>query len=135
MLGMATELHDKISVQDIGLTGVTEADGLAVGRPSRFVGRVMESRLSGIFTLKDQKLYDYMGMMLKSENIFLEPSACAAFEGPIKLEEYEETKEYLKKYSLEEKMENATHIAWATGGSLVPESVREEYQKQIGSLK
>lgn len=128
LLGMATGLHDKISVQDIGLTGVTEADGLAVGRPSRFVGRVMESRLSGIFTLKDSKLYDYMRMMLKSEDIFLEPSACASFEGPIQLEQYEETKEYLKKYGLEEKMENATHIAWATGGGLVPEKVREEYE-------
>ena len=25
-------------------------------------------------------------------------------------------------------MQNAVHIAWATGGSLVPEEIREEYK-------
>ena len=40
----------------------------------------------------------------------------------------DEIKQYLKKYDLENKMENATHIAWATGGRLVPEEVRKEYQ-------
>ena len=37
---------------------------------------------------------------------------------------------YLHRISigLEEKMKNATHIAWATGGSLVPEAIREEYK-------
>ena len=37
-------------------------------------------------------------------------------------------KEYLKAQNLEEKMDKATHIAWATGGSLVPEEIREEYK-------
>ena len=35
---------------------------------------------------------------------------------------------YLQENHLEEKMKNATHIAWATGGSLVPEAIREEYK-------
>ena len=47
LAGMATGLHSKVSVQDLGLTGLTEADGLAVGRPSGFVGGVMEPLLSG----------------------------------------------------------------------------------------
>ena len=38
VLGMATELHNQNCVQDVGLTGLTHADGLAVGRPSGFVG-------------------------------------------------------------------------------------------------
>ena len=42
LIGMATGLNHDISVQDIGLTGLTHADGLAVGRPSGFVGGVMK---------------------------------------------------------------------------------------------
>ena len=128
LLGLVTELHQEICVQDIGLTGLTHADGLAVGRPSGFVGKVIEHLLSGEFTLKDKWLYEYMRDLLESEDIFLEPSACAAFQGPVKFYASDEIKQYLKKYDLENKMENATHIAWATEGRLVPEEVRKEYQ-------
>ncbi len=79
LTGMATGLNHEISVQDIGLTGLTHADGLAVGRPSGFVGGVMKPLLSGEFTIRDGQLYDYMRDLLETEDIFLEPSACAAF--------------------------------------------------------
>lgn len=128
LLGMATGLHNEICVQDIGLSGQTHADGLAVGRPSGFVGKVMEPLLSGEFTLSDKKLYDYMRALLNTEGIFIEPSACAAFEGPVKLMACGEGKEYIRKNGLERVMETATHIAWATGGSLVPETIRQEYE-------
>ncbi|HAX34977.1 MAG TPA: D-serine ammonia-lyase, partial [Tyzzerella sp.] len=118
LVGMATGLNQEISVQDIGLTGLTHADGLAVGRPSGFVGRVMKNLLGGEFTIRDGKLYDYMRDLLGTENIFLEPSACASFEGPIQIERNESARKYLQENHLEEKMKNATHIAWATGGSL-----------------
>ena len=39
LLGLASGLQNAICVQDIGLTGRTAADGLAVSRPSGFVGR------------------------------------------------------------------------------------------------
>lgn len=128
LTGMATGLNHEISVQDIGLTGLTHADGLAVGRPSGFVGGVMKPLLSGEFTIRDGQLYDYMRDLLETEDIFLEPSACAAFQGPIRLNQEEKVKEYLKEQGLIERMGNATHIAWATGGSLVPEEIREEYK-------
>ena len=128
LLGMATGLHNDISVQDVGLTGLTHADGLAVGRPSGFVGKVMEPLLSGEFTLEDKRLYEYMRNLLETEDIFLEPSACAAFEGPVRLLQYEETKAYIKEKGLWDKMDDAVHIAWATGGRLVPEDIREEYK-------
>ena len=127
VLGMASGLHNGIAVKDIGLTGLTHADGLAVGRASGFVGRVMEPLLSGGFTLRDAKLYEYMRDLLETENAFIEPSSCAAFEGPVLLGRSEEWREYIKAHGLAEKMKNAAHIAWATGGRLVPEEIRKEY--------
>lgn len=132
VLGIATGLHSEICVQDIGLSGKTEADGLAVGRPSRFVGKAVEHLLSGEFTLEDEKLYLYMKELLDRENVFIEPSSCAAFAGPCRIQSEDVCLEYLKEQGLEDKMEKASHIVWATGGSLVPEDVRESYiQKAI----
>lgn len=126
MLGMATGLQDGISVKDIGIDGKTDADGLAVGRPSAFVGRVVEPLLSGIVTIEDKKLYDLMRGLLDSEDIFIEPSSCASFAALIRPEDL---KAYVEKMGLSGKMEQATHIAWATGGCMVPEETREAYLK------
>ena len=129
LAGMATGLHSKVSVQDLGLTGLTEADGLAVGRPSGFVGGVMEPLLSGEVTIADPKLYTFMRALLESENIFLEPSACAAFQGPAELLRQQEGRDYAARQGLTaERLANSTHIAWATGGALVPEDIRKAYQ-------
>lgn len=129
VLGMLTGLNSQISVQDIGLTGLTHADGLAVGRPSGFVGGVMKTLLSGEMTIRDAKLYDYMRDLLESEDIFLEPSACAAFQGVARFQEHRAFRKYVEENGLQEYMGQAAHIAWATGGSLVPETIREEYRQ------
>lgn len=126
-LGMISGLHNNISVQDIGLSGQTAADGLAVGRASGFVGPIMDQLLDGCFTMKDYKLFDYMRDLLNAEELFVEPSAAAAFEGPIMLHQYKESEEYLKNNNLNDKLSKATHITWATGGILVPKEIREEY--------
>ncbi|MCH4006758.1 MAG: D-serine ammonia-lyase [Eubacterium sp.] len=135
LLGMMTGLQNKIAVTDIGLSGLTEADGLAVGRPSGFVGSVMEAHLSGEFTLQDYDLYRYMKDLLDTEGVFLEPSACAMFTGPRNLCESEETAEYIRKNDLADKMMDSVQLVWATGGSLVPDDVRENYVKKAESLK
>jgi D-serine dehydratase len=87
----------------------------------------METLLSGIFTIEDKELFNYMRELDKTEGIRIEPSACATFEGPIKLFEYDATREYLKKNNLTDKLENINHIAWATGGNLVPNEIMESY--------
>jgi D-serine dehydratase len=127
LLGMATGLNGDVSVQDFKLDGVTEADGLACASPSGFVGEVMKTILSGIFTMEDYELFNYMRQLNNSEDIQIEPSACAAFEGPAKLYEYKASRDYLEKHNLDKSvMENSIHVAWATGGNLVPEEVMEE---------
>lgn len=125
LLGMSTGLHNAISVQDIGLTGLTSADGLAVGRPSQFVGKTVREMVSGIVTVRDGVLFDYMRALLQSENLFIEPSACAAFQGPVKLHTMEH---FLKaRHLTDERLKRSCQIVWATGGSMVPTKERELY--------
>lgn len=127
LIGMATGLHEKISVKDFGIDGKTEADGLAVGRPSGIVGKMMEPIISGIFTLDDAKLFDYMRDLNSSEDIRIEPSACSTFEGPAKMFAYEGSKKYLADNNLLEIKDNISHFAWATGGKLVPKKIMDDY--------
>lgn len=130
LVGMATGLHSKVCVQDVGLTGMTEADGLACARPSGFVGGVMEPLLAGEVTVEDRKLYVFMRELLESQDIFLEPSACAAFQGPVELLKQPEGKAWCETAGLTaEKLANSAHIAWATGGALVPADIRAAYEK------
>ncbi|MDM5155296.1 D-serine ammonia-lyase [Bacillus sp. DX1.1] len=128
LLGLMTELHDKISVQDCGIDNVTDADGLAVGRPSGFVGKIMEPFLSGSYTVSDEELYKLLKELADTEDIYLEPSALAGMIGPTKL--YKEGINYLYNCNLEGELSNATHIIWATGGSMVPKEMMMEYYKK-----
>ena len=124
LLGLMTGLHSAVCVQDIGLTGRTHADGLAVGRPSGFVGRLMAPLLSGEVTVADGRLYDYLRMLWDSEGVFIEPSACAAFRGPAAL-----SSEPLRRYAADNRLDldRAAHIVWATGGALVPAAQRRAF--------
>lgn len=128
LLGIATQEFEKANVHDFGISGRTEADGLACASPSGFVTRIMTNLLSGDFTVADGKLYDYLRLLYGSEQIRIEPSSCAAFSGPCGLLHHADSAEYCEKHGLtREKLENATQIAWATGGSLVPEAVWDAY--------
>lgn len=127
LLGLATGEKDGVCVQDAGLTGVTEADGLAVARPSKLVCDVMEYTLSGEFTVADGRLYEDLRALHAAEKLFIEPSACAAFAGYRGLARFPAAQSYLKAHGLIGKMENASHILWATGGRLVPALTRKEY--------
>jgi len=131
LLGLATGLHDQISVQDIGLDNRTEADGLAVGRASRFVGKTIETLLSGAYTIKDDELFILLQALNKTENLQLEPSALAGMPGPARLLKARSGLEYLKRFDLTKKLPQANHIIWATGGSLVPREIMDQYLNQI----
>lgn len=128
LLGLMTGLHDKISVQDIGIDNVTDADGLAVGRPSGFVGKTIEPFLSGNYTVSDEQLYKLLKELVDTEGIHLEPSALAGMIGPIKL--CKEGTGYLRKHHLTEKMSKGTHIVWGTGGNMVPEEIMKQYYQK-----
>ncbi|WP_422529000.1 D-serine ammonia-lyase [Serratia fonticola] len=130
LLGIHTGLHDHIAVQDLGIDNVTAADGLAVGRASGFVGRAMERLLDGFYTLSDQEMYDLLGLLAAEESIQLEPSALAGMAGPARVCA---DPHYLDHHQIDaQRIANATHLVWATGGGMVPE---EEMAKYLAAAK
>ncbi|MCF0229075.1 MAG: D-serine ammonia-lyase [Parasporobacterium sp.] len=112
-LGLASGLHNRISVKDLGIDGMTEADGLAVGRCSGLVSGQMGMLLNGCFTVADDKLFRRLAQLKDLEGLFIEPSSCAGLEGL----------QYVirggKTFPAPD--ENSIIIIWATGGNMMPE--------------
>ena len=118
LLGVHTGLHELICVQDIGIDNLTAADGLAVGRPSGFVGRAMQRLIDGYATVTDEELYRLLALLERTENLRLEPSAVAGFAAVASV---------LAAPQYAGQLDNATHLVWGTGGSMVPEIEMDAY--------
>jgi len=106
-LAMAESRSD-VSVYDIGLGNGTIADGLACSSPSVLAYNVMCGLLDGCFTVNDEHALGLSRLLYKTTGIKAEPSSCVALGGVGKIP-----------YKIEN-IENATHLVWLTGGSLVP---------------
>lgn len=125
MLGVYTGLHDEISVAELGLDTHTVADGLAVGRPSGFVGRHMQGLIDGYYTVTDPRLKALVKALYATEGILVEPSAAASLEGS---QWIASNARYLQRMNLtDQHLQNATHIAWLTGGGMVPDEIQRGY--------
>jgi D-serine dehydratase len=126
LMGVLTGLHEKLAVQDFGIDNLTAADGLAVGRPSGFVGRTMQRMIDGYYTIDDRELYALLALMADTQAIRLEPSALAGAPGFARVSK--EAHDYRARMTLDDAaMRNATHVIWATGGGMVPEAEMSAY--------
>lgn len=123
-----------VSVYDIGLDNHTEADGLAVGQASPLVAPLMASLLSGVFTVADDTLFIDALRLEQAESIYIEPSAAAGLRGPGWLAGSGAGRQYLDAHHLGPRMAQATHVIWSTGGSLVPEHIRDEFRARGHAL-
>lgn len=131
LLGLATQTFEKANVRDYGLSGKTDADGLACASPSGFVTRLMNNLVSGVFTVPDAQLYTYLHMLNETEQLYIEPSSCAAFTGAANLLKQEASAAYCRAHGLTPQiLDNATHLVWATGGMLVPKHIKAEHLKE-----
>ncbi|UVI36014.1 D-serine ammonia-lyase [Brevibacterium spongiae] len=114
-LGVHTGRHSDIAVQDIGVSGATTADGLAVARPSRFIGPTIGPLISGFASVPDEVIAAGVGVLHESEGIDVEPSATAGLSIPWRLG----TESPWPKVS--------THLVWLTGGAMVPVDEQTAY--------
>lgn len=121
LIGLLTRKMNKVCVQDFQIDNHTEADGLAVGRPSAFASSISDKLISGIYTLNDDTLFVLLYHLYQTENIFIEPSAASSLAGPQTIK----SSGYID--SLQIDPQNITHLCWATGGSFVPQEEREIY--------
>ncbi len=113
---------------------ITAADGLAVGRPSGFVGRAMQRLIDGYYTVTDEELYALLALLEQQEGVRLEPSALAGMPGMARVLAAEQS-EYRQRAGLTpHRLAHATHLVWATGGSLVPEDEMNAYLEKGRSL-
>jgi len=126
LLGVYTGRHDELAVQDFGIDNRTAADGLAVGRPSGFVGRAMQRLIDGYYTVDDDTLFRLLALTEQHEGLRLEPSALAGAPGMLRV--LAERQGYRERLGLDDaRLARATHLVWATGGSLVPDVEMDGY--------
>jgi D-serine dehydratase len=121
---------EPICVADLGLDNRTEADGLAVGRASEFVARLMRPLVSGIFTVPDGDLFAGLHLLEQCEALRVEPSAAAGLRGPEWLLQSSSGRDYLAAHSLGDSLREATHVIWTTGGSFVPEEEHRRFRER-----
>ncbi len=114
-LGVRTGRHSDICVQDIGLTGATAADGLAVARPSRFIGPTIGPLISGFAALPDEVIRAGVGVLHETEGIDVEPSATAGLTIPWRMGDAAAASPA------------GVHLVWLTGGAMVPDDERAAY--------
>ncbi|QTG75801.1 D-serine ammonia-lyase [Trueperella pecoris] len=131
-LGVYTGEHDGVSVQDFGIDNLTAADGLAVGRPSGFVGSRMQYLLDGYFTVTDEEMYRYVALMYEHEGTPIEPSSATGLRGA---QLVENSPEYLERIGVSQSdLDKCCHLAWITGGAMVPQDEMMSYVERGKAL-
>ncbi|MEN9893604.1 MAG: hypothetical protein RLY78_3899 [Pseudomonadota bacterium] len=125
------------AVYDIGLDNRTLADGLAVPRASALVAEQVGHRLAGVLTVTDARLRALMRTAHTAAGLRLEPSAAAALDGPLWLARAQALSDeaaadgagdlaaaraWLARSGVGAHLARATHVAWTTGGALLPDA-------------
>lgn len=122
ILGVRTGLHSGIAVQDIGLSGATAADGLAVARPSRFIGPRIGPLISGFASVPDEVIKAGVGVLHETEGIDVEPSATAGLTVPWRMGTDDDRDEASAPWP-----QASLHLVWLTGGAMVPAAEMRGY--------
>jgi D-serine dehydratase len=120
LLQMMAGASSHPSIYDVGLSGETEADGMAVPRASLVAVETSRPLIGGILTVNDEDLFRLLALASDVEGLVLEPSATAGFAVPNVVCGTLAGRAYLNAAGLNDRLSRATHLVWTTGGSLLP---------------
>ncbi|WP_096176143.1 D-serine ammonia-lyase [Cohaesibacter sp. ES.047] len=123
-----------LPVYEFGLSNKTEADGMAVATMSQLVARRMRERLAGVYTAGDDDLFRWVSLAYSHAGLQIEPSAAIGFAGPHFLLSTEAGRHFCATHLAPDALNRAVHVAWATGGSLVPEVQFQTFVDRGSSL-
>lgn len=115
LVALASGRGAEASVYDYGCDNATIADGLAVPRASALVLDAVGDAIDAAVAVPDAAMTEWMGEMWRAAGLRLEPSAAAAFAAFAPFEAA------LSRSSTWPRLAGATHLFWATGGSLLPD--------------
>lgn len=125
LVQLASGVRDPMSVQEVGLSNRTLADGLAVGQASLLASTCLQDRLAGVFTVPDSALNYYLELAWEKLGERIEPSAAAAFPGPGWISGSQAGVQWCARHRVNPA--TATHMLWCTGGSLVPDAEFQQW--------
>ncbi|MFT4255186.1 MAG: D-serine ammonia-lyase [Caulobacter sp.] len=103
---------EPVSVYDVGLDNRTLADGLAVPLASRLVLDTVGDKIDAVVALTDETMTRWVSRAWREARLRLEPSAAASIAA---------VGSYLQAASDLRDLSGAHHVAWTTGGSLLPQ--------------
>ncbi|WP_217482618.1 D-serine ammonia-lyase [Sphingomonas sp. CL5.1] len=109
-LALARAGGTSVSVYDYEWNNKTIADGLAVARASDLALEAVGEIAYGAVTVSDDAMLTWMHRAWRLAGLKLEPSAAAALAA---------ADQYLAK--ADDQARQGTHVAWTTGGSLIPQ--------------
>lgn len=82
----------------------------------------MGRQVSGVYTVDDATLFQHLVRAHEAEGLRIEPSSAAGLEGPLRLTHSAVGRAWLAQTGLLARLPQATHVAWTTGGSLLPDA-------------
>ena len=130
MLLRLASSNGPLSVYDIGLDNITEADGLAVASASELVHTLVGELVAGVYTVADDELFAVLARLRQLKDITIEPSAAASFLGLKLLAAADDP----GSAALAHDDARATHLFWTTGGALVPADEYERFRQRGAAL-
>ncbi|HLT90060.1 MAG TPA: D-serine ammonia-lyase [Woeseiaceae bacterium] len=131
LIALAGGYGQPVSVYDVGLGNRTEADGLAVSRASPLVLAEVRDEIDAVVAVSEESLLQWVRRAWAEAHMKLEPSAAAALAAILPLgEAVAEGKHAGAPWRY---LDDAVHVAWTTGGDMMPDAVFEGLLRQPGA--